>query len=393
METVQSLYTNQFLREYLNLTQLRVRPWIRDPNGLHHPLVFDFELKFFDRTYAHNIYSWMNKWWWLSIVYSVIYVILIYYGRSLMESRERFELRVPLILWNVGLAAFSVFGMTRCVPEMIYSLHTQGLQYTICDRSNIYGITGYWITIFCISKVPELIDTLFIVLRKQKLIFLHWFHHATVLVYAWYSYHDWTASGRWFVFMNYTVHAMMYSYYAFRAMQYRIPKWIQVTVTVFQLSQMGVGCFVNYKAYVYRQAEAKCHVAYANIFWSFVMYAVYFGKANADDGTSTPFLIETVFRERLDIVQFLVENGYVDVNGTVTRDRNKYTSVIVAASLNNTQILTYIIEKDAELDYRTYLHDDTALTTAIKRGHLASVKLLFSAGASCGKVNRFGALH
>jgi hypothetical protein len=44
------------------------------------------------------------------------------------------------------------------------------------------------ITIFCISKVPELIDTLFIVLRKQKLIFLHWFHHATVLIYSWYRY-------------------------------------------------------------------------------------------------------------------------------------------------------------------------------------------------------------
>ncbi|CAF3395735.1 unnamed protein product [Rotaria socialis] len=114
------------------------------------------------------------------------------------------------------------------------------------------------------------------------------------------------------------------------------------------------------------------------------------GKANADDGTSTPFLIEAVFRERLDIVQFLVENDYVDINGTVTRDRNKYTSLIAAASLNNTQILTYIIEKGAELDYRTYAHDDTALTTAIKRGHLASVKLLCSAGASCGTANRFG---
>ena len=67
-------------------------------------------------------------------------------------------------------------------------------------------VARFRITIFCISKVPELIDTLFIVLRKQKLIFLHWFHHATVLIYAWYSYHDWTASGRWFVFMNYTVH-------------------------------------------------------------------------------------------------------------------------------------------------------------------------------------------
>ena len=142
--------------------------------------------------------------------------------------------------------------------------------------------------------MPELIDTLFIVLRKQKLIFLHWFHHATVLIYAWYSYHDWTASGRWFVFMNYSVHgtiefllffsrsfrlyflALMYTYYAFRAMRFRIPMWMQVTVTIFQLSQMGVGCFVNYKAYVYKEQIASCQVAYSNIFWSFVMYAVYF---------------------------------------------------------------------------------------------------------------------
>ncbi len=69
----------------------------------------------------------------------------------------------------------------------------------------------------------------------------------------------------------------MYSYYAFRAMKYRIPKWIQVTVTMFQLSQMGVGCFVNYKAYIYKQNGALCKVAYSNIFWSFVMYAAYFG--------------------------------------------------------------------------------------------------------------------
>ena len=70
---------------------------------------------------------------------------------------------------------------------------------------------------------------------------------------------------------------MMYSYYAFRAMKFQIPKWLQVTVTIFQLSQMGVGCFVNYKAYIYKQNGAACDVAYSNIFWSFVMYAAYFG--------------------------------------------------------------------------------------------------------------------
>ncbi len=70
---------------------------------------------------------------------------------------------------------------------------------------------------------------------------------------------------------------MMYSYYAFLAMLFRISKWTQVTVTILQLSQMVVGCFVNYKAYIYKNAGVTCNVAYANIFWSFVMYAVYFG--------------------------------------------------------------------------------------------------------------------
>jgi elongation of very long chain fatty acids protein 6 len=36
------------------------------------------------------------------------------------------------------------------------------------------------------SKVPETVDTLFIVLRRQELIFLHWYHHASVLIYCFY---------------------------------------------------------------------------------------------------------------------------------------------------------------------------------------------------------------
>ncbi len=50
---------------------------------------------------------------------------------------------------------------------------------------------------FCFSKLPELIDTVFIVLRKQPLIFLHWYHHASVLVYCWFSYQDYSSTGRY----------------------------------------------------------------------------------------------------------------------------------------------------------------------------------------------------
>ena len=45
------------------------------------------------------------------------------------------------------------------------------------------------------------------------------YHHVTVLWFAWYSYVEFTATCRWFMVMNYSVHAIMYSYYAAKAMK------------------------------------------------------------------------------------------------------------------------------------------------------------------------------
>ena len=80
-------------------------------------------------------------------------------------------------------------------------------------------VTALWTWLFVLSKLPELVDTVFIVLRKQKLIFLHWYHHITVLIYCWYSFSQYTAPARWFVVMNFIVHSIMYTYYAFKALR------------------------------------------------------------------------------------------------------------------------------------------------------------------------------
>lgn len=148
----------------------------------------------------------------------------------------------------------------------------------ICNSSSyFYGPTAFWCYTFVISKAYELGDTVFIVLRKQPLILLHWYHHISVMIYVWYSYTDHTGPGRWFCVMNYTVHSFMYSYYAARAMRFRTPRWISIFITSIQISQMVMGMIVNIVSYYVKSSGTRyCQQSYENIRYCSIMYFSYF---------------------------------------------------------------------------------------------------------------------
>jgi len=130
---------------------------------------------------------------------------------------------------------------------------------------------------FVISKVYELGDTIFIVLRKQPLIFLHWYHHISVMIYVWYSYTDHTSPGRWFMVMNYTVHSFMYTYYAARAMRFHVARWVNKFITSIQISQMIMGIIINVSIYrVKTQGGRYCQQSFENIKYCSLMYLSYF---------------------------------------------------------------------------------------------------------------------
>ncbi|OXB68170.1 hypothetical protein ASZ78_012268 [Callipepla squamata] len=193
-----------------------------------------------------------------------------------MNKRAKFELRKPLVLWSLSLAVFSIFGAVRTAPYMLYVLMTKGLKQSVCDQSFYIGpVSKFWAYAFVLSKAPELGDTIFIILRKQKLIFLHWYHHITVLLYSWYSYKDMVAGGGWFMTMNYGVHAVMYSYYALRAAGFRVSRKFAMFITLSQITQMLVGCVINYLVFSWMQ-HGQCHSHVQNIIWSSLMYLSYF---------------------------------------------------------------------------------------------------------------------
>jgi elongation of very long chain fatty acids protein 6 len=138
------------------------------------------------------------------------------------------------------------------------------------------GATGLWIMLFVFSKIPELFDTAFIVLRKTRLIFLHWYHHITVLLFCWHSFGSRASSGLYFVAMNYGVHAVMYFYYFLAARGRKNIRWAPL-VTALQISQMFVGIIISLAAVYYRYNEPQgCDVTSANLWAGLAMYASYF---------------------------------------------------------------------------------------------------------------------
>ncbi|KRY69240.1 putative fatty acid elongation protein 3 [Trichinella pseudospiralis] len=219
---------------------------------------------------------WMQTYWAHSITVSVFYAFAIHQGVKWMEGRPALALDGPLIVWNALLALFSIFGFLRMTPEFFYSLFYGGFEYSVCNSSYAKGVTGFWTEMFALSKLFELGDTAFIVLRKRPLIFLHWYHHITVLVYTWHAYKDHTAAGRWFVWMNYFVHSFMYTYYMARAMRFRPVKWIPMGITILQITQMVIGCFVVITAYMVKQSGKFCQQTFSNLYFSFLIYASYF---------------------------------------------------------------------------------------------------------------------
>ena len=47
-------------------------------------------------------------------------------------SRPPFQLRTPLIVWNLLLSIFSIFGAARTIPEFIFTFSTHGIYHSLC---------------------------------------------------------------------------------------------------------------------------------------------------------------------------------------------------------------------------------------------------------------------
>jgi hypothetical protein len=119
--------------------------------------------------------------------------------------------------------------------------------------------------LFNISKVLEFMDTVFIILRKRELIFLHYYHHLVTFLFCWYMNlfaAQYNCGPYLFALMNYGVHTFMYFYYFLRSLNIRPP--FDVLITIAQIIQMVGGMVI-----LYVMAQCPSYDYYGIVFgWS-----------------------------------------------------------------------------------------------------------------------------
>ena len=210
-----------------------------------------------------------------------VYLVLVHVGPHWMASRPPFQLQTTARVWNVFVALFSVMGAYYCVPHLASQIWAHGFWFSTC--ADVYELAGsghvaLWAVLFTWSKLFELFDTALLVLRKRKLITLHWFHHASVIAFAWAAWIYETPCALWYGAMNYSVHAVMYTYFLLTALPSCRASALRFAplITSLQISQFAWGTVINvFAAVCYFTPAIGCAIRPQILQIGALMYLLY----------------------------------------------------------------------------------------------------------------------
>lgn len=247
----------------------------------------DFNLLLDQTFHADPVVTWMSDHVEIPIFAVAAYLAMVFWGQDFMRDRRAWHLKPLFIVWNLLLSVFSICGAFFAIPYFLSMLNREdGFRFSICNpsfRRGGYheGAAGFWFICFVNSKFPELIDTFFLVFQKKPVIFLHWYHHVTVLLYCWHGSLVGVSAGYWYLTMNFSVHAIMYSYYFLMSLSpvtRKIVKPIAPFITIIQILQMMVGWAISTLVLFYSWTDPHCadvtHRSNTNL--ALAMYSSYF---------------------------------------------------------------------------------------------------------------------
>jgi len=177
---------------------------------------------------------------WVPIVSVIIYAIFLKVTQLYLKNRPAFVLKWPLFIHNMVLFVISVILTVGFLYEAVVTWSRYGLYETYCGTGNDFWDARMmlWGLVFYYSKFYELIDTVFLAVRKRELSLLHVFHHILLILAGYLQvlyemYFGWITAC-----INAFVHIFMYYYFAMQCLDRRI--WWKEWLTTLQIIQFFV---------------------------------------------------------------------------------------------------------------------------------------------------------
>ncbi|KAI2603791.1 GNS1/SUR4 membrane protein [Hypoxylon fragiforme] len=188
----------------------------------------------------------------------VLYLVVIFGGREFMRNREPLKLNGLFKAHNLFLTLLSGGLLALFVGQLAPAIWKRGLYNNICAAD---GWTNELVTLYYlnyITKYIELIDTVFLMVKKKPLTFLHTYHHPATALLCYTQLVGHTSVSWVPITLNLTVHVVMYWYYFQSARGVRV--WWKEWITRMQIAQFVLDLgFVYFASWDY---FASAHAPY-----------------------------------------------------------------------------------------------------------------------------------
>lgn len=165
----------------------------------------------------------------------LLYLLGIYVLRSVMASRSKANPKALMQLYNfaqIALCGYMTWG---------FAVNCFSLTNPFGLNNEFTAAAEWFIYVHYLSKFLDLLDTLFILLKKddRRLSFLHVYHHSSILLIWGYLLQVGQGNGTAYfgAFINSIIHLIMYSHYFVTSMGINNP--LKKYITKAQLIQFG----------------------------------------------------------------------------------------------------------------------------------------------------------
>lgn len=174
----------------------------------------------------------------------VSYLVTIFGIQAFMKNKQPQKLNTLFQAHNVFLSSGSLLLLVLMLEEIAPIYWKNGFFFAICHQDAWTPRMEFYYMINYYFKYIELIDTIFLALKKKPLAFLHVFHHSATALLCFSQLNGKTSISWTVITLNLTVHVIMYYYYYATAGGAKI--WWKKYLTTMQIVQFILDLFIVY---------------------------------------------------------------------------------------------------------------------------------------------------